>query len=377
MFRRLLFGAVLMTAAATPALAGVVNPDISVIGQPRMRWTDDFSDPARKRLQFDVGETEFVFDAALNPYARGAFVAALAEAGLELEEGYFQITRGLPAGLALKGGKYRVDFGKLNPVHPHVYPFAERPRVLAAYLPGDESFNETGIQLSERLALPGDLALTVSADALQGNSFRIPRESSGAPNDPLDVDPLGDREAEPRPAGLGRIALFTPIGDRSGVEVGFSGAQGTNNAAAGTRTTILGGDARAKLWMGPRSYFVLHGEVLGLEREDAGWDDVAAAYIGTKTTPFGGFVFADWNFNTRWNLGAGFESWQQPGAEDITDQAFRAFGGFSLMEETTAFRLDYERWQPGAPNGTPDPDPVQTVTMRVIFSMGPHKAHQF
>jgi len=378
MDRRLLFGAVLMTATAAPALAGVVNPDISVIGQPFMRWTDDAGDAARKRLKFDVGETEFVFDAALNPYARGSFTAALADGEFELEEGYFEITRGLPGGLGLKGGKFRMPFGKLNPAHPHTDPFAERPRVLAAYLPGEEAFNETGIELSDRLALPGDLALTVSADVLQGDSFRVPRASSGALNDPLETDLLADREDEPRPAGLGRIALFVPIGDgRSGVEVGASGTQGTNNVAAATRTTVWGGDARAKLWMGSRSYLVLHGEVLSLDREDAGWDDVAAHYVHTDTTPIGGFFFADWNFDTRWNLGAGFESWQPPGAEDLTDRAFRAFGGFSLMEETTAFRLDYVRWQPDAPSGAPDADAVQTVTMRVIFSMGPHKAHQF
>src|SRR5690349_7473940 len=213
MYRRLLFGAVLVTATVTPAFAGVVNPDISVIGQPLMRWTDDAGDAARKRLQFDVGETEFVFDAALNPYARGAFITSLADQGLELEEDWFEITRGLPAGLGLKGGKFRQGFGKFNPAHPHTMPFAERPRVLAAYLPGDESFNETGFELSERLALPGDLALTISADALQGDSFRRPRESTSALNDPLEADPLGDREDEPRPAGLGRIALFAPIGD--------------------------------------------------------------------------------------------------------------------------------------------------------------------
>lgn len=373
---RWLLVALFMAAAAAPAAAGVVNPDLSVIGQPRARWTDDPSDAARRRLALDVGETEFVFDAALNPYARGTFVAALSGEDVELEEGYFQIVRGLPAGLAIQGGKYRLGFGKFNPAHPHTLPFAGRPRVLAAYLPGEESLLETGVQVSERVAI-GEMALTLSADALQGDSFRRPRESSGAPNDPVDADPRGDRAEEPRPAGLARISLFVPIGERSGVELGGSGARGTNNTAAATRTTVFGGDVRAKLWTDPRSYVVLHGEVVGLDREDAGWDGAAAAYTRTRTTPVGGFVFVDWSRNTRWNLGAGLDRWQNPGAEDVADLAWRVFGGFSLMEETTAFRLDFERWQPGAPSGSPDPDPVQTLTLRVLYSMGPHKAHQF
>ena len=54
-----------------------MNPDISVIGQPFMSWNDAAGDPTRKRPVFDVGETEFVFDAALNPYARGFFDVSL------------------------------------------------------------------------------------------------------------------------------------------------------------------------------------------------------------------------------------------------------------------------------------------------------------
>jgi hypothetical protein len=51
---------VLALAPARTARAGVTNPDISVIGQPFMSWTDDASDPTTKRPVFDVGEPEFV-----------------------------------------------------------------------------------------------------------------------------------------------------------------------------------------------------------------------------------------------------------------------------------------------------------------------------
>jgi len=136
--------ALLLVLGAGPASAGVINPDISILGQPFARWTDDPSDPSAKRFVLNEGEVETVFDAYLNPYAKGYFVLSLGEEGIEVEEGYFTLLRGLPGGLALKGGKYRVGFGKLNVMHPHAVPFADRPRVLAAYLPGDEAFNATG-----------------------------------------------------------------------------------------------------------------------------------------------------------------------------------------------------------------------------------------
>ena len=363
-------------ALAMPARAGVVNPDISVIGQPFVRWTDEAGSDARKRLVLDPGETEFLFDAALNPYARGTVVLSFGEEGASVEEGYFTLTRGLPANLALKAGQYRVGFGKLNAQHPHALPFADRFHVLG-YLPGDEAFNETGVQLSEQFAA-GSSAITLSLDALQGDSFRRPRETSGASNDPLEADPEGgDHAASPRTAVLGRASAFVPIDDRSGLELGVSATQGTNNVAAGTTTTVFGADAKAKLWRSANSYLLLQGEFLALNRENAGWDEASAAYTSTTVKPRGGYVYADWAFDPRWNAGVSYERWQDDGDTRVTHSAFGAFAGLALMEETTAFRIGWERLMPGAPAGGEAPDAVDTLTLRVVWSMGPHKAHQF
>ncbi|MEO5617401.1 MAG: hypothetical protein ABIS67_06490 [Candidatus Eisenbacteria bacterium] len=369
--------AVVQMSLGEAAGAASINPDISLIGQPAMRWSDDAADPARKRARLEVGETEIVFDAPLNPYARGTAVITLGDEGAEVEEAFFALSRGLPGALALKGGKYRSGFGRLNIAHGHTYPFAERFRVLAAYLPGDESLNETGLQLSELIALPGDCSLTASADWLQGDSFRIERSSSGATNDPLAAAAEGDRAGEPRPAGLARLAGFVPIGDRSGLEMGVSALRGTNNVAAATRTTVFGGDFKVKFWNSARSYFLVQGEFLGLDREDAAWDSLTASHTSSAVKPAGGYVFADCNFGARYNVGASFESHQQAAAGLIRDQALGIFAGLALMEETTLFRLAWERFTPGAPAGAPAPDAVNTISLRVVYSMGPHKTHKF
>jgi hypothetical protein len=357
----------------------VTNPDISVIGQPSARWTDDAGDPAAKRATLDAGETEIVFDAALNPYARGAFTLAFAEEGLELEEGYFTLSRGLPGGLALKGGKYRAGFGRLNPVHGHAYPFAERFGVLAEYLPGEESLNEVGVQLSQLLPLGSDAALTVALDWLQGDTFRIERASSAAPNDPLELDPeAGDRADEPRPAALGRVSAFFPLGAQSALDIGVSATRGTNNIAAVTRTTVVGADVKAKFGTGPVSALVVQGEWLSLSREDAAWDEPSAAYVSSTVDAGGGYVFADYRFDRRYNAGVSYERFRRATAEETTDQAFGVFAGLSLLEETTAFRVGLDRVQPGRPPGAAeDPEAILALTLRVVFSMGPHKPHVF
>jgi hypothetical protein len=378
----LLYGLAGILIAAGSAHAGVVNPDISVVGQPSIRATDDRADPDHNRVRLDVGETEIVFDSYLNPYARGSFILSLGTDGIDLEEGYFTLLRGLPGGLNLKGGKYRVGFGKLNPAHPHANPFAEPFRVLKTYLPGEESFNETGVSLSERIPMPGDFSLTASADWLQGDTFRRSRQPDSAAvaaGDPLNRYASGpDRAGETRPAIVGRLSGFAMIGERSGVEFGLSAAQGTNNVAAATRTRVFGVDVKAKLWNSATSYLVVQGEALKLDREDASWDSAVARYAKDKVTPFGGYLFTDYNFSQRYNAGASYERYQADTADKRWNQAVGLFAGFALMEETTAFRADWNHFMPGKPEGAPDtPDAVNAFTLRVIYSMGPHKAHQF
>lgn len=379
------------------ARAGVINPDISLIGQPSLRFTDVQGNPGEtdsggRRVRLSSGEIELVFDANLNPYARGTVVLAVAEEeGLEVEEGYFEVLRRLPAGLAVKGGKYRAGFGKLNSIHPHALPFAQRFHVSQALLPGEESLNETGVSLSGRIPMPGAFSLVASVDYLQGDSFRLFRDVDSTAlgeGDPVirwgEENP--DRSLESRPALLGRLSGFQQLGERSGLEVGLSAVHGTNNVAAAARTTVLGVDLKAKLWNSERSYLLVQAEAFRLRREDAGWDP-DRGYFTETVDPAGAFLFADYNFGLRYNAGLSFERFQIPSSSKSWNDAFGLFAGFSLMEETTAFRLDWNHLRPGGSEGEAaglatdelkEPfDPVNAWTLRVIYSMGPHKAHQF
>jgi hypothetical protein len=344
---------VVLALVFTSSQAGVTNPDISVIGQMRTFITDDHSDPNQNRGQISFDETELIFDAALNPYAHGTFVFSIADGQIEVEEGYLVINKGLPEGLGLKFGKYRVGFGKLNPAHPHAYPFINRFRVLAAYLPGDEAYNEIGGQISYRLPLPGDLSSTVSADVLQGNSFH--------PDEP-DLS---------RPALLGRWSNFFMLSEESSMELGLSATQGVNNVDLKAKTTILGVDAKAKLWFSPLQVLTVQSEFLALDREDATLDTISGTVSIIHIRPCGMYVFADYSTQKRYNFGVKYEYFQRPVSDKPWDQSVGAFTGFALMEETTLFRLNWDRF---IPDGG---DAFNTFTLQVIFSMGPHKPHQF
>jgi hypothetical protein len=119
-------------------------------------------------------------------------------------------------------------------------------------------------------------------------------------------------------------------------------------------------------------------ELLALDRQDAGWDAAAGRHSRATVRPTGAYAYADYNFSPRYDAGIRFERFQEPSAARTADQAVGAFVGLSLMEETTSFRLDWNHFLPGRPAGAvASPPTSDTFTLRVIYSMGPHKAHQF
>ena len=137
-----------VTLAAQSAAAGsskVFNPDISAIG--------NFvgaagKNPFSEEPSLSLTEVETAFQAVVDPYARADFFLSAGPEGLEVEEGYVTFTA-LPAGLLLKAGKMRAQFGKVNTLHTHVLPWVDRPLVLNSLLGGDEGIADSGFSLSK------------------------------------------------------------------------------------------------------------------------------------------------------------------------------------------------------------------------------------
>ncbi len=339
--------AALSLAPSSAAVAGVVNPDISVIGQVVYKYHDDKAAEGARKPTLDLGETELVFDSYLNPYAKGTFVFTVGEDGLGTEEAYLDVIKGLPDGLALRGGKYRLGFGKLNPVHPHAYPFIDAPRVMAAMLPGEDGFDDIGTRAS--YYLPVSWASELSADALKGAVFH-------------------PDETAPAAGWLSHWSNSLMLGEATPLDIGVSAAQGTNNVRWGTKTTVYGADIKTKVPFSSLTNLTLQGEYFYNNSSvvvDTTTGDTS--HMGRQ----GFYAFADLRFKQRWNAGAIYDQYNPVENKNLTYRAIKGFAGYSLLEETTMLRLTYERFKP---ENSPA---VHTVMFQVLFSMGPHKAHQF
>ena len=339
--------------AVSPSYAGPVNPNISVIGQVISQNSDDAASGNAGKTTLNLGETEIQCDAYLNPYAKGVFVFSIDTSSgsnaFSTEEAYITIFKGLPDGVGIKAGKYRVGFGKINPAHPHTLPFIESPRVLAAMLPGDDGYNETGAQVSYLFPFPGSWASVLSVDITNGSSFH-PDETQSATG------------------WVGRWSNSVLINDVTPLEIGVSGTQGTNSVLWGTKTTVYGADVKTKIPLSVLTKLTLQGEYF-YNNSDVVTNLASGAYDHDARSCF--YAFGDLQFWQRWNGGVIYDQYNPTWNKDLTDRAVKGFLGYSLLEETTLLRLTYEVF-------TPENSPVvHTWMFQLLFSMGPHKAHQY
>ncbi|MEW6337954.1 MAG: hypothetical protein AB1625_11215 [Acidobacteriota bacterium] len=379
-----------LSLVATGAAAQNINPDISVIGDVRTWVTGDPSDPKDGELQLDLESAELAIQGYLNPFARADLYVGYHDGEFELEELYATILRGLPLGTVLRAGKYRVDFGKLNLLHPHAYSFLDTPLVHREFL-GEEGLSDVGAGLSWQVPI-GASSLTISGNLLKGDFVEAhghdhengadaivrlarPEGLVGAPRVALEEPTT---EAETALGWSERLSLFVPTGEWAGVEIGINALQGTLDKLTDRHVELLGIDFKYR-WA-PDKYrsLTVQGELIRSERDVLHHHHEAEARArqdahGVERIESAGyFAFVDWRFRQRWNVGAIVERTDL--AEEVETAVERAgvFAGFQVMEESTMVRLLLRRT-----DGDEFTEPVNEGIVQLAFSLGPHRAHWF
>jgi hypothetical protein len=338
----------IVLSPALTARSGVINPDISALGQVLLTNPADPQIHGGKSWGLSLGETELVMDAALNPYSKGMFIFSIGEKELEIEEAYATIFQGLPLNLSVRTGKFRCPFGKWNAVHPHAYPFIRVPHVLspeeAGLLPGGESFNDVGVELSSLIGIRGNWTTQFTGDVLQGDSFHP------------------DTSAQ-KPAWLLNASNFFQIGEKWACEIGGSLSRGTVDPAAGTQAKIVGVDFKTQHTSATGRKWITSGEWIRR------WFDGSGSVAHHSADGF--FIFSDYQFSIRQNAGVIYEQYRKAADPSRVWNSLKPFWGFRLLEESTVLRASYE-WE-----WTRSDKTARTAEIQFLFSMGPHKPHTF
>jgi hypothetical protein len=128
----------------------VFNPDIAVIGDFLGAAGHNSVNPSPA---FAMHESEASFQAIVDPYARADFFLSFGEEGVDLEEGFVTFPT-VPGGLLVRAGKVRAAFGKVNALHNHVLPWADRPLVTENLVGGEEGISDAGLSVARLVPNP-------------------------------------------------------------------------------------------------------------------------------------------------------------------------------------------------------------------------------
>jgi hypothetical protein len=340
---------------ASLAEAGPVNPDISVIGDTRATYTEADDDV---HLTFD--ELELAVTGALNPYASGEFYAAIhGTEGIEIEEAKLLLNRYFPAGFGLLAGKYLVDFGQLNQIHSHAYPFVDRPLMHEEFF-GDDGVNDIGVRLDWLAPFEGP-SVRASAAAVRGDLFLGGHHHEEEGELPPPEEEL--EEEEPEIGVTGRLEVFAEPSESVSFAIGGSVMHGTWDPHEEAKATWFGPDVKLRFDLGPQSALVVNAEAI--------FGTLDAAEESPSVDPNGWFASADWRASKRWNFGGFAESTTERLDDDVRTNRYGGFLGMALMEETTLFRIVGRTTDPDEGDSQAD------VILQAIFALGPHRPHRY
>jgi hypothetical protein len=347
----------------------VTNPDISVI--PRFKIsTDDGSKLPDKREfsqpDFSMEEFEIALQAYLNPYAKADIFLTKAGTGnepIEIEEAYATILNGLPLDLNVKFGKYKAEFGKLNMTHPHALPFITTPLSYERFM-GDEGLNDLGLAVSYIIPISDDFYTRLTLDVLKGNSVNSIDPRNGKYYNGIGLmDTLNNQIYY---ANSGRFMSFFSLSDNTDFEIGLSELTGIHDPYNKYRFFYTNLDFKYK-WK-PNMYtgLVIQGEWLHNDRKIAENQNVSSD---------GFFIFADYQIKKIFSIGTRYDWSESPYSDKDKSNAVSLFFGYYPVEETMAFKLQYQNTNEKFYNQR-EKD-INLIALEIMFSLGPHKVHPF
>ena len=322
-----------------------VNPDISVIGD-LIGTTDG------KTTDFSSSGIELAMQGYVNPFAK-AFIYLHKhndESPIELEEAYLSVERGLPLNLGARFGKMRPDFSKINPEHMHTYYYI-LPSTAVQNILGEEMWSAFGLEVNSLLPLPWYSNLSVgvfqSSISLEHHHHDEEEEHQEEHEDDHEED-----TEEVSKAFSGRLSHFFDLNSVTHLELGTSYYLELEK----TDNYIFGGDFKFK-WR-PDTYrsLTIQGDYFNKHRHD---DEIINA----------GYIWTNYQFNRVWNVGLIYDF-----TDDLDEETYNSIGafvGFSPAEESSVFRFRVNQEHHG------DEDPNLTFVAQIIWSLGPHKPHQF
>jgi hypothetical protein len=196
-----------------------------------------------KRRGFTLQQAELSLMGAVDPYFNGEvhiiyFISPEGETEVELEEAFLTTTK-LPCGFQIEAGQSFLEFGRINPQHPHQWEFLDQP-VINTRVFGGDGMRSQGVRVGWLTNLPWFCEFHFGAYNANGETmpsfFGADEAIGGRPWVEQNVRNVGDL------VWLGRIDNSWDVNKCTTVKLGASAVYGPNATGPGGHTWIYGAD---------------------------------------------------------------------------------------------------------------------------------------
>ncbi|HEY4818180.1 MAG TPA: hypothetical protein VIH67_12170 [Candidatus Acidoferrum sp.] len=338
--------------------AKLLNPDISLIGDFIGNAGHNNVTPSRA---LELHESEIGMQAIIDPYARADAFFSFGETGVNVEEAYVTFTS-LPAGLLLKVGKMRADFGKVNTIHNHALPYIDRPLATNNLVGGEDGIDDAGMSLSRFIAAPRGWFIEGTAQVYRGDS-----------------DDLFNSYRRQDLSVVGHLRGYRDLNESTNLDLGISYARGNSAGLSAAPnpsaffTNLYGADATLR-WKPLRraiyKNFLFRTELFWSTR-----DQLSALNIFQTQHAFGMYSSAEYRLNRRWTVGGRFDRSGHATDANLTDTGFSGILTY-WPSEFSQIRGQYRYGHLAVPNPG-DFSNANEFLFQFLFVMGAHGAHPF
>jgi hypothetical protein len=336
--------------------AKLLNPDISLIGDFIGTAGHNTISPSRS---LELHESEVGMQAIIDPYARADAFISFGETGVNVEEAYVTFTS-LPAGLLMKVGKMRADFGKVNTIHNHALPYIDRPLATNNLVGGEDGIDDAGISITRFLPAPKSWFAEGTAQVFRGDSSTV-----YAANRRQDLSVVG------------HLRGYRDLSESTNLDLGISYSRGHSNLGfdfgSNFLTNLYGADATLR-WKPLRraiyKNFLFRTELFWSAR-----DQLSPLNAFETQHAFGMYSSAEYRVNRRWTVGGRFDRSGRATNANLTDTGFSGILTY-WPSEFSQIRGQY-RFGHLALANPGDFSFANEFLFQFLFVMGAHGAHPF
>lgn len=337
-----------------------------------------------------LGESELFLSANIDPYFRGALLAALTpENTVEVEEAYFE-TLALGRGFTIKGGRFFSGIGYSNQFHPHAWDFVDPALVQTAFL--GRNYGDDGLQL--RWVAPLPVFLQFGAEIGRGREFpgagEVERNSNGKESQAFFAK-LGGDIGTSNSYQVGASYLQQRSGPDGVAFLDYNDLSGVSNLFVGRQR--IGGVDLVYKWApeGNPQYRNFKFAAEWYQRRydgDFTFDTTGIASTDALTARQSGwYAQAVYQFMPYWRIGGRYDRLSHgtiglnANAANVVPPAFDP-KRYSLMvdwnpSEFSRIRLQYSRDLTRQDIATGETISDNQLFLQYIFSLGAHGAHRF